>query len=70
MKREYIKHLMFPLGKLEKTQVRELAKELGVRVYAKKDSQEICFVEDGKTKEFLVDMTKGKILNPGNIVIV
>ncbi len=68
VKREYIKHLMFPLGKLEKTQVRELAKELGVRVYAKKDSQEICFVEDGKTKEFLVDMTKGKILNPGNIV--
>ena len=68
VRREYLKNLMFPVGNMEKTQVRELAKEMGVRVYAKRDSQEICFVEDGKTKEFLIDATDGKIVKHGNIV--
>lgn len=66
--KEKLKKIIFPVGELEKTQVRELAKELGVRVYAKKDSQEICFVEDGKLKEFLIEKTKGKVYNKGNIV--
>jgi len=66
--KEKLKKIIFPVGELEKKQVRELAKELGVRVYAKKDSQEICFVEDGKLKEFLIEKTKGKVYNKGNIV--
>ena len=48
--------------------MREIGKYLGVRVYAKKDSQEICFVEDGKLKEFLIEKTNGKIAKEGNIV--
>jgi len=68
VREEFLKYLMFPVGDLEKTQVRELGKELGVRVFAKKDSQEVCFVEDGKLKEFLIDMTDGKISKSGNIV--
>lgn len=67
-KKEYIKYLMFPVGDLEKPQVRTLAKELGVRVYAKRDSQEVCFVEDGKLKEFLVEMSDGRVSKPGDIV--
>ena len=59
---------MFPIGDLEKPKVRELAEQLGVRVYAKKDSQEICFVEDGKLKEFLLENTKGRAGKKGNIV--
>lgn len=66
--REKLQKILFPVGELEKTQVRELAKTLGVRVYAKKDSQEICFVEDGKLKEFLVEKTAGKVYHKGNIV--
>lgn len=69
MKKEYVKYLMFPIGELEKPDVRELAKALGVRVHAKRESQEICFVEDGKYKEFLDAMTEGKISKPGNIVL-
>ena len=68
MKKENLKYLKFPIGNLEKPKVRELAQLLGVRVYAKKDSQEICFVEDGKLKEFLMEMTDGKAGKPGNIV--
>lgn len=66
--KDYLKYIMFPVGDLEKTQVRELAEYLGVRVYAKKDSQEICFVEDGKLKEFLLENSSGKAGKKGNIV--
>ncbi|MGL5203087.1 tRNA 2-thiouridine(34) synthase MnmA [Cetobacterium sp.] len=68
IKKENLDYIIFPIGKMEKPAVRELAKDLGVRVYAKRDSQEICFVEDGKLKEFLMDKTDGKIGRPGKIV--
>ena len=66
--KEKLKYIVFPLGEIEKSDVREIGKYLGVRVYAKKDSQEICFVEDGKLKEFLIEKTHGKIAKSGNIV--
>ena len=68
MNKDNLKYVMFPIGDLEKPKVRELAEQLGVRVYAKKDSQEICFVEDGKLKEFLLEQTRGKAGKKGNIV--
>lgn len=68
IKKENVKYIMFPIGNLEKPKVRELAQMLGVRVYAKKDSQEICFVEDGKLKEYLTEKSNGKAQKPGNIV--
>ena len=39
--------LRFPLGGLPKPQVREIAEQAGLRVAAKPDSQDICFVPDG-----------------------
>lgn len=66
--KDKLKYLTFPLGGIDKSDVREIGKYLGVRVYAKKDSQEICFVEDGKLKEFLVGKTDGKIVKKGKIV--
>ncbi|MBW8783887.1 MAG: tRNA 2-thiouridine(34) synthase MnmA [Novosphingobium sp.] len=39
--------LRFPLGGLPKTEVRRLAAAAGLRVAAKPDSQDICFVPDG-----------------------
>lgn len=39
--------LYFPLGDLKKSQVRSIAKEIGLSVHDKKDSHEICFVPDG-----------------------
>jgi len=68
MRKENIKKLMFPIGDLEKPRVRELAELLNIRVYAKKDSQEICFVEDGKLGEFLNELTDGKATSQGDIV--
>lgn len=66
--KEKLKYITFPVGDLEKKELRKIAEYLGVRVYSKKDSQEICFVEDGKLKEFLIENTNGRALKEGNFV--
>lgn len=45
--REQLDFLRFPLGDLPKHAVREVARELGLLVADKPDSQDICFVPDG-----------------------
>jgi tRNA-specific 2-thiouridylase len=40
-------YLRFPLGDLPKQEVRRIAERAGLRVAAKPDSQDICFVPDG-----------------------
>jgi tRNA-specific 2-thiouridylase len=44
---------LFPLGGYTKPQVRELARELGIPVAEKPDSQEICFVPNGDYASFI-----------------
>ncbi len=44
---------MFPLGGMVKSDVRMLAKELGLPVADKNDSQEICFVPNGDYAAFI-----------------
>lgn len=46
MPRDQLKHTLFPVGGMPKAQVRALAKEWGLPVFDKPDSQEICFVPD------------------------
>lgn len=45
--RDQLDFLRFPLGDMEKREVREIAAELGLVVANKPDSQDICFVPDG-----------------------
>lgn len=42
-----------PLGEMTKSEVREMARELGLGVAEKPDSQEICFVTDNDYRRFL-----------------
>lgn len=44
---EQIDFLTFPLGAAHKAQTREMAKDLGLHLHGKKDSQDICFVPEG-----------------------
>jgi tRNA-specific 2-thiouridylase len=44
---------LFPLGAMTKAAVRDLAREMGLAVAAKSDSQEICFVPNGDYAAFL-----------------
>lgn len=43
----------FPLGEMEKSEVRDIAREAKLYTAEKQESQEICFVPDGKYSEFI-----------------
>ncbi len=48
-----LKDVLFPVGGLTKAEVREVAKRHGLVVASKPESQEICFVPDGKYANFI-----------------
>ena len=50
---ELLPRMMLPVGVFEKTEIRRMAGEIGLRVADKKDSQEICFVTRGRYDEFV-----------------
>ncbi len=54
---EQLAHTLFPLGRLEKSQVREIAEKAGLVNSDKPDSQDICFVPDGKYADFIKKFT-------------
>ncbi|WP_461200259.1 tRNA 2-thiouridine(34) synthase MnmA [Anoxybacillus sp. TBDG-1] len=45
--------VLFPIGELQKSQVREIAKETGLATAGKKDSTGICFIGERNFKQFL-----------------
>ena len=53
LKQEQLARTMFPLGGMEKSAVRDLARELRIPTAAKPDSQEICFVPNGDYAAFI-----------------
>lgn len=67
LSQEQLSHAVFPLGALEKDEVRAIAREAGLPVAAKPDSQDICFVPDGDYAAFLARYAGEKFL-PGDFV--
>ncbi len=66
IRRAMLERVLFPLGELDKTAVRERAAALGLEVAAKPDSQDICFVEEGRYAAF-VRQRLGDQVVPGTI---
>jgi len=64
---EQLAHTLFPLGEYRKTQVREMAAQNGFVNAKKKDSQDICFVPDGKYADVIKTYT-GKPCPAGDYV--
>src|SRR5437763_12415754 len=65
--RRQLEMLRFPLGEMEKPDVRRLAAELGLSVAEKADSQDICFVPDGNYAR-VVQRLMPHAAQPGDIV--
>jgi tRNA-specific 2-thiouridylase len=56
---QQLEYLMFPLGGYTKQQTRELAKEFGLEIADKPDSQDICFVPDGNYRNVINKIRPG-----------
>lgn len=66
LKEQDLKHILFPIGNLKKSQVRELAKKANLPVHNKRGSRGICFVGKMDMKSFLkqkIKENKGKIID-------
>lgn len=58
-----LSRIMFPLGSMTKDEVREIAKDMNLKVANKPDSQEVCFITAGDYRDFLKEhggMRKGR----------
>jgi tRNA-specific 2-thiouridylase len=64
---EQLDFLRFPLGDLTKDQTRAIARELGLKVADKRDSQDICFVPQGRYSD-IVEKLKPEAVRSGDIV--
>ena len=61
---QQFKNVMFPLGKMQKSQVREIAQSAGLATATKKDSTGICFIGERNFRQFLMNYIPAK---PGEI---
>ncbi|UCE00675.1 MAG: tRNA 2-thiouridine(34) synthase MnmA [Chloroflexota bacterium] len=69
-----LSHAVFPLGLLQKNEVRNIARELNLPVADRPESQDLCFLDDGDYRNFLrrnsnQPITEGDILNTQGEII-
>jgi tRNA-uridine 2-sulfurtransferase len=67
LRQEQLAHAWFPLGELTKTEVREVARHLGLATADKPESQGICFVPNGNVRGALRERA-GWTPEPGPVV--
>ena len=67
LRQAQLQRSLFPLGGMEKTEIRAIAREIGLKTADKVDSQEICFVPGNDYKAFLKSHLGEKEFHPGGI---
>ena len=67
MTQEHLRHALFPLGGLHKSEVRAIAAEQGFINANKSDSQDICFVREGGYADFIERYTN-KVYEGGDFI--
>ena len=66
MQSNILRNILFPIGHIEKKQVREIAEKFGLTTFNKKDSTGICFIGERNFKKFLsnyIKAQKGKFIH-------
>ncbi len=72
LNQKQLKYVLFPVGHLEKPQVRKLAEKYGLDTATKKDSQGLCFIGKVNMKDFLgnfIEGQKGDVLDHAGKII-
>ena len=68
--KKILPNIIFPLSDYDdKNEIRKIAEERGLEIAQKKDSQEICFIENNNYIEFLQKQNPSKTIERGNIVL-
>ncbi len=66
--KESLQKLRCPLASFSKDETREIVRKAGLEIYKKADSQDICFVPDGKYAGLIQKLRPGYAETEGNIV--
>ncbi|NQW20229.1 MAG: tRNA 2-thiouridine(34) synthase MnmA [Chloroflexi bacterium] len=61
LNQQQLSKLALPIGDYSKDQIREVARELGLSIADKPDSQDICFIPDGDYNRFIEPRLKTKV---------
>lgn len=72
LEKEDLEHILFPIGHLQKSEVRQLAKQAHLFTTTKKDSQGICFLGDVDMREFLthyIEQKNGSVVTKNGIKV-
>jgi tRNA-specific 2-thiouridylase len=72
LKQDQLSKIIFPVGHLEKSKVRKIAKKLGLATAHKKDSQGLCFIGKIDFQDFLsryISKKQGDVLDEKNTII-
>jgi tRNA-specific 2-thiouridylase len=69
IKQDYLKKTLLPIGKYQKEAIREIAAANGFRSADTPDSQDICFVPEGKYADLISQSKPGDIINSKGQVI-
>lgn len=67
LNQDQLSHVLFPIADMEKEDTRAIARELGLPVADKGDSQEICFIPDNDYVKFIKEYSSFESV-PGNFV--
>ena len=68
LNQKQLAHILFPIGDYKKEEVRRMAQKMRLPVFDKRDSQEVCFIQNADTCGFLrahICIKKGLIINKG-----
>lgn len=68
VKKENLQMLRCPLSGLSKEETRKIVQEAGIDIFNKPDSQDICFVSQGKYAELIHKLNPDLLLKKGDIV--
>ena len=67
IRRDLLGKILFPVGETHKTEIREMARKVGIQTAEKKDSQEICFIPDQDYAGF-INRYRGQQETAGELV--
>lgn len=68
LSQDVLKRVLFPCGDYTKSQIREVAKEIGLEVHDKKESMDICFIPNNNHGEYIKKLQLQKPITQGNFI--